>query len=165
MRFSYSKTRQWLLDNKVCDACLGRQFHGLFKGDNARIGMAVRASKTKKEVEKKLSSKKKPKLNKKCQFCQGMFLRTDEAAAKVVELIQNFEHDSFLVGVRVPKELSLLEEKMWSEIGGAYCEPLKKDLKRQIGLVVEEKTGKGVDFKTPDITVLVDFNKDPLKIG
>lgn len=167
MNFDYSKTCKWLLDKKACDACLGRQFHGMFIGDNALIGKAVRASKTQKEAEALLKSpdKKKPFLDENCPFCHGLFLKTRETADKIFELIQNFDFDSFLVGVRVQKELTLLEEQMWGEIGGEYCEPLKKDLKRQMGLRLEEKSGKSVDFKNPDITLLVDFMKDPPKVS
>ncbi|MCD4740256.1 tRNA pseudouridine(54/55) synthase Pus10 [archaeon] len=163
MNFDYNKTREWLIKQKACNACLGRQFHGLFKGDNVLIGAAVRKTEDQDKVQA-LIDKQKTELDKKCPFCQGMFLQTEELGNKASELIQNFDFDSFLVGVRVPKALTVKEEEMWSEIGAAYCEPLKKDLKRKIGLQIEKNTGKTVEFKIPDITLLIDFNKEPPKI-
>lgn len=163
MNFDYKKTKKWLLEHDACDYCLGRQFHGLFIGDNALIGSAVRKADN-AEQAKKLIGKEKPK-HLECDLCGGLLLKTDEATDKAFELIQNFEFSSFLVGARVPKELVAKEEEMWSEIGAAHCEPLKKDLKRQIGLKLEEKTGKKVDFEDPDLSLLVDFTQEPMKIN
>jgi len=164
--FKFDEVKSWLLEKGACDRCLGRQFHGLFKADNGLIGAAVRNSDSLKEVEEKLAKPKnlKPKLSKECPFCKGLFFKIDEAADKALELIKNFDYDSFLVGVRVPEELMVVEEDMWSKIGAAYCEPLKKDLKRLIGQRIEKETGKKVDFRTPDITILVDFTRDPVKV-
>ncbi|MCD6414330.1 MAG: tRNA pseudouridine(54/55) synthase Pus10 [Candidatus Diapherotrites archaeon] len=167
MNFDYSATKKWLLDKGACDRCLGRQFHGLFKGDNGLIGAAVRASDSIEGARKKLSKpeKLKVKLSGECPFCNGLFLKVDTAADKAIELIMNFDFNSFLVGVHIQNELMAIEEQMWSEIGASQCEPLKKDLKRLIGQRIEKKTGKGVDFKNPDITVLVDFTHEPIKIN
>jgi tRNA pseudouridine synthase 10 len=166
MNSDFQKKKQWLVEHKACDACLGRQFHGAFIGDNALIGRAVRNSKSLEEAKKKMKSTKKakPVLSKDCKFCQGLFLKVDQTGDKVCELIQNLDFNSFLIGVRIPQALVTREEEMWSKVGAKNCEPLKKDLKRKIGMRVEEKLGKTVEFKTPDVTVLVDFNNEPPRL-
>jgi tRNA pseudouridine synthase 10 len=164
-KFDFKKVRKRLLEMGICDRCLGRQFSLLFKGHLiGEIGWAVRNSESEKETEEGLNRVGKITLKKDCLLCQGIFLRTPEMAGKALELLQNYDYDSFLVGATVPEELLIKEEKLWSEIGAAYCESLKKDIVREMGMIVESKTKRLVDFKHPDIMVLADFIQDKVKL-
>ncbi len=63
-------------------------------------------------------------------------------ARRVVELIQNYDFDTFLIGVRLPDNIDPAE---------------KKTIAVEIGRIVSRELEKKVDFSMPDITVIVDY--------
>ena len=152
----YKEARDHLLNLNTCDRCIGRQFYRLFEGmDQGAIGSMVRQAETLEEARH--TQPDGVVLKEDCLLCKGYFLKTDELAEKAYELLANMDHEHFLVGCKVENNLLGTEETLWSEIGALYCEPLKKDLVRQIGMAISKLSGKDVDFKRPDITVLADF--------
>jgi len=156
MGFDYGSARKHLLEIGACDRCIGRQFRRLFEGmDNGEIGALVRASETLSAARQHQAEK--VILSEGCPLCNGHFLRVAKYAGEGTELIQNLDFDTFLVGARVEPALLGREEALWNTIGAENCEPLKKDIVRQAGLLIGAAVGKEVDFQRPDVTVLVDF--------
>lgn len=156
MEFDYASAREHLVNMGACDRCIGRQFFRLFEGlDRGEIGAKVRQSETLKEAISKPPGK--IILKKDCPLCNGHFLELETMAKKAMEMLRGLDFETFLVGCRVEGQLLGKEEQLWSEIGAANSEPLKKDLVRQIGITIERATGKAVDFQWPDITVLANF--------
>ena len=161
MEFDYSSARSHLLAVGACDRCIGRQFHGLFPGmDNGEIGARVRNSETISSARE--CTPGEPALKKDCPLCKGHFLEAKQMAESAIDRIQNLDHSSFLVGCRVEPQLLAAEEALWNEVGAMHCEPLKKDLVRQIGIIIGTATGKEVDFKHPDIAITADFTAGKL---
>ena len=163
MEFDYSAARKHLLEIGACDRCIGRQFFRLFEGmDQGAIGSRVRQSETLAEAHN--CETNEVILKKDCPICAGLFLETGQMAEKAVELLANLDYTTFLVGCRVDKKLLAREETLWDEVGAMHCEPLKKDLVRQIGLEIGGVTGKEVDFTHPDVTALADFTVGKLAL-
>ncbi len=162
--FDFKEARKKLLGKKLCDRCLGRQFTQLFQGhENAVIGKAIREKETEKQVEK-LLEEKDLEGTEGCKYCDKLFQKEDEAVEKAIDVTENIEFHNFLVGVRVPKKIENKEEKLWEEAGANHCEPIKKDLKRNIGKKIAEKTGKEAEFKRPEIVFLFKFTEDEVKL-
>lgn len=156
MVFDYAQARKHLLSIGACDRCIGRQFRRLFEGmDNGEIGVRVRKSET--LAAARHASSGEIILKEDCPLCNGYFLQIQRYAEDAVELIQNLDFDTFVVGARVANFLLGREEELWATIGAENCEQLKKDLVRQIGLEISKVLGKKVDFQKPELTVLVDF--------
>ncbi len=154
--FDYAAARQHLVDIGACDRCIGRQFYRLFEGmDQGAIGAMVRQSETLEQARH--AQPDGVILKEDCPICNGLFLKTTNMAEGAMELLANMDYEHFLVGCRVDNKLLGREEQLWLEVGALYCEPLKKDLVRQIGLAICNSTGKDVDFKRPDITIIADF--------
>jgi tRNA pseudouridine synthase 10 len=99
-----------------------------------------------------------------CPFCGTVFEQLPKLSALVQELIANYDYDSFLVGAHVDRSLTQAEELLWEAIGAEHGEALKKELVRAIGMQLEQKTGKRVDFKNPDINALADFTTGKVAI-
>ncbi len=153
----YSSKRTTLIAKAACDNCLGRQFRHAFKGfSNAEIGAAVRQAPSAKEALALLEKGVQPSPPG-CAFCGTTIQRIPELTGKALELIANYDYDSFLIGARIPKGLVSAEESLWEEVGAQDSETLKKELVRTIGLAVEDRVGKGVSFEAPDIAILADF--------
>ena len=98
MSFDYSQAKEHLVEMNACDRCIGRQFRNLFHGfENPVIGQAVRASDS-IESAKSVLGNGEPLLFKECPLCHGLFFNVPEAIEQALELIENYDFDSFLVG-------------------------------------------------------------------
>jgi len=153
------ETRDLILAKKVCDHCLGRQFHNKFKYPNERIGAAVRKAKKEKDIEANLEKKLKPKSLKTCVLCGGIFSGIDMYSGLLKNEVKKHDFNTHLVGCTIDRGLIEREEKLWEEIGMEFCEPIKREINRTFGIMVWEWTGKNADFNFPDVIFLINFKK------
>ncbi len=152
----YKKVREYLLENGACDHCIGRQFREKFRGhESAEIGAAVRRAGSLEEVEGLLG--KDLPVKEGCRYCDSIFSMMPGLVEKAEEKARGWEHDTFLMGCRIPEDLIILEEKMWENIGAEYCEPLKREANRLAGKTYSEHTGKKAEFVYPDISFVLDY--------
>ncbi len=99
-----------------------------------------------------------------CWVCGGLFESVGVWVERAIEVLSSVECDSFLVGTRVTGLLSENEEILWAESGTCFAEPIKSELNREVGKLVEARTGKRVDFKQPDVLLLLDLDEDTVKL-
>jgi len=99
-----------------------------------------------------------------CWVCGGLFDSVGVWVERAIEVISSIECDSFLVGTRVTGLLSENEEILWAESGTRFAEPIKSELNREVGKLVEECTGKRVDFERPDVLLLLDLGEDVVRL-
>lgn len=170
----------------LCDRCLGRQFallgHGvsnLERGKAIKTALALQAhadaqrgdvearsiletlavngfSKVALRVLEKIGVSLEAPPNLKCHLCGGIFQKLGEFAEKATSLLSEYEYDTFLVGVSLPADVEEREDEFRAEFRVEYGESLRNELSREVGKLIQEATGKAVDFRNPDITVLVD---------
>ncbi|HWG91532.1 MAG TPA: tRNA pseudouridine(54/55) synthase Pus10 [Candidatus Thermoplasmatota archaeon] len=143
---------------RVCDHCLGRGFGKLESGlSNAERGALLR------------EALQTPAVNfLDCTVCEGLFGELDEFATIVLESLEGYEYDNYLVGTRVDPDLMAREQALWQAAGCVESsEKLNSELNREIGKRVHAKNGKPVEFGKPQITVLLDtrFNVATLTFG
>jgi len=141
------------LRHDLCDHCLGRLFAQVETGTtNAERGRNMRIAVA---LERSARSEELP-AHETCWLCEDLFEQlprfADAAAAKLSEI----EYDTFLIGTKVDPVLQDREEQLWSEVGGDKAEPIKAELNREIGKLVEARVHKEVDFTGPDVVALVD---------
>jgi len=162
----------------VCDYCLGRAFGNLLTGkSNKERGEAIRqvlamAFDSGENLDIDLSNfhginlrNRKIEVEKKsCYFCNDIFEKIEEIADRIIEKLKGYEFDTFLIGTKLSSELLQKEEEMIEEIGAEFYESLKSTLNREIGKIVEKKTGKKADRSYPDITILVDLEKNTISL-
>ena len=137
----------------LCDHCLGRVFAMVGTGlTNDERGRSARA-----DVERERVSRGEilPP-HEKCWLCGDLFDSVPRFADAVIRSLSKIEHNNFLIGTRVDPEIQGKEERLWSEVGQDTAEPIKAELNREIGKIVEAKTEKPVEFDTPDVVALVD---------
>jgi len=155
------ESRDLILAEKVCDHCLGRQFHTKFKDyPNDHVGAAIRAAKSEKEIKANLKKKLKPKILKTCVLCGGAFSQMKEMTKLLKKTSENTEFETYLVGCKLSKSLIDKEEKLWEEVGAEYCEPIKREINRTFGIMVGEWTGKEAEFSFPDVIFTIDFKRE-----
>lgn len=136
----------------LCDHCLGRLFakvdHGM---TNQKRGEALREA---------ISSS----LPEKCYLCENLFDELDTFSELVIKKLQLFEYETFLMGSKIDAEIVDKEERLWGEVGSEVYEPIKAEINREVGKLVEKKTGKEVNFDRPDITAVIDTRFDSVEL-
>lgn len=139
-------------DGKICNHCLGRKLSGILEGD----GNLDRAKKISHELSIDQSESE-------CLICNNIFLKiNNDLFGKVNDKIEflKIEFDSFLVGTRISKEIINKDEKIDDALN-LDVEPIKKEINREIGKVLEKSLNKEVKFEKQDIVVNVDLRKEP----
>jgi len=125
----------------LCDSCLGRQF--------AKVGHGM----SNKDRGKKIREYFELPFKKKCWLCNGLMEEIKKFSEMIIEALNEYEYDTFLVGSKVEEDILRKE----AEIGSLtpYGESIKQEINREVGKLVEEKTKKEVDFIRPHITTIV----------
>ncbi len=174
------KAIEILKENYICDSCVGRQFAELLSGlTNKERGKIVRHyiaflidSGEKIAVDssnfygmKFRNVKIRPKKPEKCKICKNFFFERINGLAKLVaEKLSGYEFDSFLIGTIVSSDLIRGEEKVWSEAGIEFVEPIKNEINRELGKRVEKITCKSFGLKSPDITAIVNLETNHIQL-
>jgi len=162
----------------ICDYCLGRAFGNLLSGkSNKERGEAIRqvlamVFDSGKNLDIDLSNflginfrNRKVEAEKKmCYFCNDTFERIEEIANKIIERLKEYGFGTFLIGTKLYSELLQKEEEMIEEVGAEYYESLKSTFNREIGKIIERKTSKKANRENPDITVLVDLERNTINL-
>ena len=171
-----------LLEKPLCNNCLGRFYSGLLSGyTNEERGIFLRSiiammidSKAidyskidisnfygfKFRVNKDFPASKKEK----CFLCNDLFEDLDDYAKQAVKKLKDIEFNNFLVGSLIPAEILEKEEKLWEINGIDYVESIKSEVNRELGKKIWNLIRKPVEFKNPNIIVLLDLNNKDIEI-
>ena len=148
-----SRGDQALSSHDLSDHCLGRLFAHVDTGTtNTERGRNMRIAVS---LERSARSEELP-AHEECWICEEIFDSLDRFADACIAELSKIECRTFLVGTKVSPDIQDREERLWAEVGGEDAEPIKAELNREIGKIVEARTQKEVDFKNPDAVTLVD---------
>lgn len=170
-----------ILEKPVCDHCLGRQFGQLLSGySNDERGKIIRTlvamyidhEKAKTDLEMsnfagysfhnlEIKEKAKPKV---CSVCSNLFQKLPSWLKKIESKAKKYEFSTFLVGTKLSSELINAEEDLWERVGIDYCEPIKAEINREIGKIVERKLKVKFNAKNPEINIILDFDSNSITI-
>ena len=177
------KAQRMLERYPLCDHCLGRQFAFLGRGmDNKERGRTVKSMLTMEGHELALGGDKKgvsllkllaanasfpmaaeilrtlkrrPKEGKTCFLCQGRFEALPTLIERAVKLLQEYEYETFLVGVKLPVDVEEREDEFKAEFEVQHGESIRNEFSREAGKTLSDITEKSVDFMKPEIVVLI----------
>jgi len=177
------KAQKMLEKYPLCDHCLGRQFALLgYELDNQRRGEALKtlltmmgheltflekkrgltllktvamngASEIAAELLRKMGKRVGEK--RECYLCGGRFKALPELVDRVTESLEGYEYTTFLIGIKLPIEMEEREDEFKAEFEVKYGESIRNEFSREIGKKVSATVGKEVDYKAPDMAVLV----------
>lgn len=170
-----------LKDGYICDNCLGRIIANLLSGfSNKERGKILRAffaflidSGEKLNID--LSNfyefdfrniKLKVKKPGKCKVCGSFFDNINKITKKIIEKIKKkkIEFNTFLIGSIPTDEMLNAEEKIFDKVGIEFVESIRAEINRELGKEMEKLTGKKVDFKLPDLVIVVDLNTETIRL-
>jgi len=177
------KTQKMLEKHPLCNHCLGRQFALLGYGlGNQKRGETLKLLLTMKGHQLALSKQKsgiallkilatngsfnmateilkrmgkKPGKKRQCYLCKGRFNSTHKLVNLALKELDNYEFSSFLVGIELPTEAEEREDEFKAEFEVKHGENMRNEFSREMGKEISEATKKTVDYKRPDIVVLV----------
>jgi len=168
-----------ILKDPICDNCLGRSWAGLLSGySNEERGKIVRTfvaflldSEEKIDVYmnnfygfKFRNLKVTLQKPEKCKICKNFFReKLEEKANEIIKKLKGIEFDTFQLGTIPSDEMANEEEKLVDEIGGDFTEPIKTEINREIGKIIEKKTSKIFSSKNPDVTIILDLQNNRIK--
>ncbi len=169
----------------LCDNCLGRQFALLGRDlENSERGRALKLTLTMqaaslslaKDAEglrqlRILASKGSVKeagetlrhLKKRvarsnsgaCFLCDDKFQHVDAIVQKALLAVSYYEYTSFLVGIELPVKVEEREDEFKAAFTVAYGESIRHEFGRSFGKRLEAQTGKMVEYRKPDLAVII----------
>ena len=104
------------------------------------------------KLRKRITTKSLPQT---CFLCEGKFEDIECLANKALSLLENFEYRSFLVGTELPISVAEREDEFKAKFEVDTSESMRNEFGRLIGKSIAERSGKLVDFRRPEIVVLV----------
>jgi len=139
---------------KICDRCIGRLYRKLEpKISNKEKGKLLREKVKKDEIK-----------SESCELCQNIFSETNHFVDLIYNSLKKYEFDTFLVGTKVDEEILEKEIEICSILDSENSESIKSELNREIGLILESKLGKEVNFEKPNIMAIVDTQFDVVNL-
>ena len=167
----------------LCDNCLGRQFALLGRGlENKTRGDAIKLILTMKAHQMILENEetgtallkilatnsafpvaaqmlqtieRRAGKTKQCCLCNGKVELTSELANDAAKILQDYEYSTFLVGIELPTEIEEREDELRAEFDLTFSESMRNEFSRAIGKAISGLNGKAVEFKRPDVAVLI----------
>jgi tRNA pseudouridine synthase 10 len=145
--------RRVLKAGKVCSNCLGRQ------AAHVSTGM------TNNERGEILFKLVKGKASPSCSVCNNLFNKLEKFAKEAEKKLAKVEYSSFIAANTLSSALIRREEELWESVGIKYCEPIKSEINREFGKILERKLKKKVDEKKPDVIILLNLEKGAVEIN
>ena len=105
-----------------------------------------------------------PGLGNDCFVCRGLTSRFPEIERSVVRRAKGYQFKTFSIGVIVPKGIQEREDQLRSDLKIRGKEPIKSQLGRGISDFVKAQTRRKVDRLHPDITILVDLDREAILV-
>ncbi len=138
--------RAGLEEMALCDHCLGRLVWRAESGmGNDERGRIVR-----EELEAPGVAVED------CDLCEGLLLDVDLLVEVALEALEGWSFDTYLVGMRVEQAIEEREQALWEALGLEDTESVGSELNRLVGKAMDPELEAEVEFRKPDVTVIVD---------
>jgi len=115
-------------------------------------GFSREAQETLHNLRKRIAKRAQLKT---CFLCEGKFQLLDGLIQKALQATANYEYTTFLVGVELPVAVEEREDEFKAAFNVSYGESSRHEFGRLLGKGLAEKTGKTVEYKKPDIVVII----------
>jgi len=140
---------------KLCNHCLGRIF--------AKVDSGLTNEKRGKKLINDLKKFKSTKIES-CWLCSGLCNEISHFSDLISDSLKDFEYDTFLVGTKVDEDIIDREKELFEYTKSEHTEPIKTELNREIGKILEEKLKKEVNFEKPTIMAVIDTAFDNVSL-
>ncbi len=140
---------------KLCDHCLGRLY--------AKIETDLTNKKRGQLIRSYLKEIRKIEVEN-CWLCSGLFNEIPHFTDLITDSLKGYDFETFLIGSKVDEDIISREQELFDFAGSEYSEPIKTELNRELGKILEKKLKQEVDFKNPTIMVVIDTPFDIINL-
>jgi tRNA pseudouridine synthase 10 len=142
------KANQLLQEYQLCDSCLGRLLRKNIRegANNSEKGLLIRQHLHRKQQTSTAE----------CWLCEGLLDEIPTFVSLLTSTLAEYEYNTFLVGSKIDDELQEREQRLWEILGFTDAEPIKMEINREIGKILEPTLGKTVDIPNPEIMAVID---------
>lgn len=158
--------RDKVIEEDLCDHCLGRQFaeigHGL---ENYERGVILRDLEDIKEED--FSKENVPddaSIGGSCSLCNGVFNDIELYKDNIIDKLNPYEINTILIGTKPSNDIKKKEMNFWDNYGSSYAEPIKRELNRLLGKKVQGELDLRADFGRPDINAVLNLDKGVVEL-
>jgi len=145
------QAEQLLHEYRLCDSCFGRLFRKEIKdGTNSQKGQSIR---------KQLHRTEKTATHD-CWLCEGLIDEIPHFTKIIADAVKDYEFETFLVGSKIDEDIQEKEQRLWKHLKLEDAEPIKMEINREIGKILEPQLGKTVDIPNPEIMAVIDTAYD-----
>ena len=127
----------------------------------ATNGFSREAKETLRQLKKRVP---KTAQSKPCFLCEDRFQLLDGLVQKALEKITNYEYTTFLVGMELPVAVEEREDEFKAAFNVGYGESIRHEFGRLLGKKIEAQTGKTVEYRKPEITLIINPFTEDVKI-
>jgi len=124
------------------------------EGSNAEKGQWIRAQLHQKQ---KISAKD-------CWLCEGLTDEIHHFIGLITKTLEEYEFDTFLIGSKIDEDIQEKEQRLWEQLKLQDAEPIKMEINREIGKILEPLLKKTVDIPNPDIMAVIDTAYDQVSL-
>jgi tRNA pseudouridine synthase 10 len=145
------------------------QVHAIEKGTDGVKTLKVLATNGFFEMAKMVLAKMKKRVpsnnvSASCYLCGDSFKNTARLVEKALEKLEEYEYSNFLVGIDLPLPMEEREDEFKAEFEVSHSENLRNEFGRVIGKTIASRNGKAVEFKKPEIVVLVNPMTEEIRL-
>ena len=141
------QAEQLLHEYRLCDSCFGRLFRKEIKdGTNSQKGQSIRIQ---------LHHTGRTATHD-CWLCEGLIDEIPHFSKIIAGALKDYEFKTFLVGSKIDEEIKEKEQRLWKHLKLEDAEPIKMEINREIGKILEPQLGKTVDIPNPEIMAVID---------
>jgi tRNA pseudouridine synthase 10 len=101
---------------------------------------------------------------KKCFLCEDRFQLLDGLINGALKETSYYEYTTFLVGVELPLTVEEREDEFKAAFDVGYGESIRHEFARLLGKKIEEQTGKTVEYRKPDLALIINPFTEDVKI-
>jgi len=127
----------------------------------ATNGFSKKAEEVLQKMKKRISRKNFPKT---CFLCEDKFNNIEDLAETAFKKLRSYEYGSFLVGIELPITAEEREDEFKAGFDVRYGENMRNEFGRVIGKKIAEFCGKTVDYRKPEVVVLVNPLLEEIKL-
>jgi tRNA pseudouridine synthase 10 len=104
------------------------------------------------------------KVAKACFLCENRFEVVDDLARRAVEKLAEYEYSNFLVGIELPVEVEEREDEFKARFDVEYGENIRLEFGRILGKKIASYSQKAVEYRKPDVVVLINPMTGDVKV-
>ncbi|MEM3356240.1 MAG: THUMP domain-containing protein, partial [Candidatus Bathyarchaeia archaeon] len=127
----------------------------------ATNGFFKPAEKILQKMKRRIPRKSFPE---KCYLCEDKFRRLDDLAKKALKKLGSYEFTNFLVGIELPVDVEEREDEFKAKFDVNFGENMRNEFGRAIGKKIVEYSGKNVEYRKPELVVLVNPITEDVKL-